>query len=247
MKDDVLLLNGWGATCSLWGSIIPVLSSSFQINCVESSWAKHDVSIANIDNYIEGLVEQLNSAVHIVAWSMGGLIAIRLATRLPEFVTSIHFISSVPNFVSDENQYAGIDSRWFRNFVEAYEKSPIKTLKNFLVLQAKGDRRAKLVLDNLKNSLKIEDINFEELRYGLDMLRSSDFSEELVNLTCKKFFIHGDHDAVVNIEAARFVAEINKSRLHVIEGAGHVPHVSGVVEVAEIIKNNLLSVDHGSI
>ena len=97
MNKDILLLTGWGATCTVWEPIIPALSDGCQVNCVTPCWLNHHViegSLGDVDDYIEKLALTITRPINIVAWSMGGLLAIKLATRFPDAVENICFISS---------------------------------------------------------------------------------------------------------------------------------------------------------
>ena len=240
MQKNILLLTGWGATCTIWEWIIPALDEGCQVNCVIPSWLKSDAygSLSELDRYIDNLANSIHSPVRIIAWSMGGQIAIRLASRYPELVTTICFLSSVPNFVSKDNINNGIDYDWFCTFEDEFEKSPLLTLKKFLVLQVKNDEFAKQTLSRIRSDTSIEQYDFIECKFGLDLLKLNLMSD-LLKLTCDKFFIHGDADAVVNIHSAKNAAKLSNSTCYTIQGAGHVPHVSHALEVCEIINRHL--------
>lgn len=238
----MLLLTGWGATCKVWDPIIPALSNGCQINCLTPSWLQDsqiESSLSNMGDYIEKLAATIKAPVNVVAWSMGGLIAILLATRFPALVNSICFISSVPKFVNADNQNTGIDYQWFNKFVDQYQNSPAETLKKFLTLQVKNDSLARNCLRVLKDACDLNNYNITECGYGLNLLQQLDLLKQLQSLKCKTLFIHGDSDAVVSLESAQYAASISNSPLVVIAQAGHVPHISRPAEVASIINNYL--------
>ncbi len=242
MRKNILLLTGWGATCKVWEPIIPALSAGFQINCVTPSWLSDSQigsSLNNIDGYIEELAATIHQPINIVAWSMGGLLAIKLATRLPVLVESICLISSVPKFVSADNLNAGIDYQWFNQFVNQYQAQPLTSLNKFLALQVKNDMSARTCLRFLKKSCDFENYNLTECEYGLKLLRQLNLLEQLQALKCNTLFIHGSCDAVVNLQSAQYAASISNSQIALISGAGHVPHVSQPNEVANIINTYL--------
>lgn len=241
MGKSILLLTGWGATCTVWEPIIPALSECFQINSVTPPWVKKnqlDASLKDLNQYIDKLASSVERPVNIVAWSLGGLLAVRLASRYPDIVCSIHFVSSVPKFVSEDNQHAGIGYDWFIGFIQEFKQKPLSALKKFLVLQAKNDVFAKSTLSFLKKTCRFDKYDLDECRYGLDLLHQMDLMEELVNLQCETVFMHGDRDAVVDIEVARYAAIQSGSDFHAINGAGHIPHVSHPQQVIDIVKRN---------
>ncbi|MDW3096029.1 MAG: alpha/beta fold hydrolase [Gammaproteobacteria bacterium] len=242
MQKDILMLTGWGATCKVWEPIIPALSNGCQINCLTPTWLSDSQiksSLSDIEGYIERLGAMINAPVNIVAWSMGGLIAIKLATRFPALVRSISFIASVPKFVSADNQNTGIDFQWFNMFVDQYQSSPAETLKKFLTLQVKNDSMARDCLRVLKNACEVGDYDMIECGYGLNLLQQLDLSKQLQSLECKTLFVHGENDAVVNLQSAQYAASLSGAPLEVISGAGHAPHISRPSEVARFINNHL--------
>ena len=240
MQKNILLLTGWGATCTIWEWIIPALDGRCQINCVPPSWEqkKEFGSLSELDIYVNNLAKSLHSPVQIIAWSMGGQIAIRLASRYPELVSSICFLSSVPVFVSEDDENEGIDFDWFCAFERDFEKSPLSTLKKFLVLQVKNDEFAKQTLQKIKSESSFDQYDFAECKFGLDLLKINSM-DDLLKLTCEKYFIHGDADAVVNINSAVHAANLSNSACYTIQGAGHAPHVSHASQVGDIINRHL--------
>ena len=242
MNKDILLLTGWGATCTIWEPIIPALSDGCQINCVIPSWHKDsqlEGSLRDVDGYIEKIAATLSMPINIVAWSMGGLLAIKLATRFPELVENICFISSVPRFVSAENKNAGIDYQWFNHFLDQYQSQPVATLNKFLTLQVTNDASARACLRFLKKACDFERYDLVECGVGLTLLQQLDLSEQLTLLKCKTSFIHGSSDAVVNVPSVQYAAYISNSPLSIISDAGHTPHISQPDVVARIIKTYL--------
>lgn len=241
MKKNLLLMPGWGATCKVWESIIPVLSDGCQINCLQPTWSNmSDIkgSLSQLDNYISNVAASINTPTNLVAWSMGGLLAIRLATRFPQLVEKICFVSSVPKFVAEDNQNTGIDYQWFNQFLTQYQSHPMATLKGFQTLQVKNDSAARHCLRVLINACDFENYDLTECRLGLTLLKE-DLSEEFNALQCRTCFIHGDEDAVVSLKSVEHAAYISNSPLSIISGAGHAPHVSQPDAVARIIKSYL--------
>lgn len=242
MNKDILLLTGWGATCAVWEPIIPALSDGCQINCVTPTWLNDreiDGSLGNVDDYIKNLAATITRPTNIVAWSMGGLLAIKLAIRFPDTVENICFISSVPKFVCVDNENSGIDYQWFTQFLDQYQSQPLATLNKFLTLQVKNDASLRTCLRLLKRACDFESYDLIECGFGLKLLQQLDLSDQLKALKCNTAFIHGSTDAVVNLQSVQYAADISNSPLSIISDAGHTPHVSQPDAVADIIKNFL--------
>lgn len=239
---DIMLLTGWGSTCAVWDPIIPALTNAFQINCISPSWiidSPDDGSLANVDDYIETLGNRLKSPTHIIAWSMGGLLAIKLAARFPERIGKLCLIASVPKFVSKDKTCSAIDYSWFSQFTKQYQKEPLATLSKFLTLQVSGDSNAKAALRFLKNVSHFQHYDLMECGRGLNLLGQLDLLETMKTLKCPCLFVQGDKDAVVNPEITQHVASVTHANIKLLAGAAHAPHVSHPDEISEIILNYL--------
>ena len=236
------MITGWAATHAVWKRIIPALRQYGQVNPIQPPWLKAAAAQASLDNfdlYVEKLSKVINTPTHIIAWSLGGLIAIAAASKKAQAVKSICFISSTPKFVCQNNHNSGIDYQWFKSFAAAFDAEPIGTLEKFLWLQSKGDNFAGFTLQFLKNNFDFENYDLQECKRGLVLLEELNLLDKLAGLACKKVFIHGDKDAVVNLQAARLACQSAQAEMHVIQGAGHVPQVSHYRAVADIITHTI--------
>ncbi len=240
MQKNILLLTGWGATCTVWEWIIPALDKGYQIKSVSPSWLEKNTfgSLCDLDDYVDNLANSLLFPTKVIAWSMGGLVAIKLATRYPELVTGICFISSIPTFVSKENANSGIDFDWFCQFEKDFDEAPMATIKKFFVLQTRDDEFAKQTLKKIRSNINLDQYDLPECKCGLELLKVN-LMDNFLKLSCDKFFIHGDVDAVVDTQTVINAAHLSDTRCFIINGAGHVPHVSHASQVCEILRNHL--------
>ncbi len=242
MEHNILLLTGWGTTCECWQPIIPVLKERFQVNCLAPPWEIRSIpgsTLSDVDQYIQMIGQSLDSPTEIIAWSMGGLIAIKLASQFRDLVGKVIFIASTPNFVSRSSRQPGLDSSWFETFKREFDEKPYIVLKRFLALQAKGDEFSKQTLIELREHCQLEQYNIEECRHGLRLLEYADYTNELTRLRCDSLFIHGECDAVLPLSAGRYAASLINSNLLTVPAAGHAPHVSHPLQVAEFITRHL--------
>jgi pimeloyl-ACP methyl ester esterase len=230
MRDNLLLLTGWGATCKAWDPIIPALEQRCQVKCVNPPWIKQSIpgaSLAGFEAFIDDLGAALNDQkTKLVAWSLGGLIAIQLAKKYSDLIDQIIFIASSPQFVASENFHGAIDQIWFDKFIDDFKKNPRAAFLKFIALQAKGDEFQMNTIRFMKNNFQPERLDLEESLLGLKLLQEQQLMLELQNLQCKKLFIHGDKDAVISSKAAEFAATTANCGFKVISRAGHAPHIS---------------------
>ena len=191
-------------------------------------------SLSDLDSYTQALGASVRANTHVVAWSFGGLLAMRLATDFPAVVKKILFIASTAKFI---NQNSAIDPRWFNQFQFEFEKQPQVVLKKFLSLQTKGDEFAQSTLRQLREVSPVTTYDFHECKLGLSLLGKLDLTEELKQLSCATAFVHGECDAVLPVEAGRAAAALCGAKFFSIPEAGHAPHVSHPQHVSKIISN----------
>ena len=235
------MLTGWGTSCQVWRSVISELDDRFQFNCIKPSWEARKslaASLSNLDGYVNELAESLSDSVSVVAWSLGGLVAIRLATYFPAKVNKIIFVASTSKFVVDGNEL-GIERAWFDKFEQDFKSKPLQTLKKFFALQVRGDKFAKETLQQLRTYCEIKEFNLEECAYGLNLLGQLDLSDELIKLPCKSLFIHGECDAVLPVAAGRLAASKVDAKFYSIPLAGHIPLLSHPQVVAKYLLENI--------
>ena len=235
MKSDILLLTGWGSTCDVWESIIPALEDRYHINCITPPWVPENelaVSLHDLNEYIAALAASIKAATNVVAWSLGGLIAIRLALAVPERITKIVFIASAARFVDEET---AINPEWFEKFQSDFKTRPEATLKKFIALQAKGDEFAQSALRRLRATLPLDRYDYNECGLGLSLLANLNLDKELKRLPGIAGFIHGECDSVLPVQAGRAAAAECGVKFYSIPAAGHAVHVSHPKLVSENI------------
>lgn len=227
-KENVLLLTGWGASHRVWDSIIPALETGCQINNVIPTWsdaAQVQGSLCALDHYVDAIANAYIYPHHVVAWSLGGSVAIRLAARHPDMVKDIIFIASTPKFVSADNHQAGIIYDEYEALKKSFIDAPTTTLKAFQALQVVGDENARGILKQLRKYDDYAHFDIQELKAGLDMLEQ-DFSAQLDALSCPTYFILGQDDAVINSMHVQYFARQTQSEYVMWPRVGHVPQLS---------------------
>ena len=235
------MLTGWGATCKAWDLIIPALEQRCQVKCVTPTWVEQSTtgtSLANAEAFVDALGVSLNNQkTNLVAWSLGGLIAIHLAKKYPALVDRIIFIASAPQFIASENFCNAIDPVWFDNFVNEFKNNPDTVYKRFAALQAKGDEFQMNTIRFIKNNFTPEEFDFDESLLGLEFMQRQQLIPELQDLNCKMLFIHGDNDAVISNKAAKAAAMTANCEFKIINRAGHAPHISHPEPTVSLIKD----------
>ena len=243
MRDNLLLLSGWGATCKVWDPIIPALEQRCQVKCVAPPWIQQDepkLTLAELEHYVDQLsLSLMNQRTRLVAWSLGGLIAIHIARKYSDLIDQIIFIASAPQFVASDNFPYAIDEIWLENFINEFNRNPQVTWTKFIALQAKDDKFKMDTIRFLKGNCQFDQLDLKESLLGLKLLQEQKLMNDMQNLACKMAFIHGEKDAVLSFRAAQQAAASAECEFQMIKNAGHAPHISHPELTARLIQDFL--------
>lgn len=245
--EPLLLIHGWAMHSGIWRSFAKQLAEHYHVICVDLPGHGHSeklpvFTLEAISNHLQKILP--HSGCTLIGWSLGGLVALDLASRFPNQIKNIVMIGSNPYFVKTQT-WTGIKQITLEKFAHELTIDCHGTLLRFLALQVKGLCDYKLVLKTLKNEIQTcQPPDTEILQGGLNILRHQDLRPQLARLSCRMQLILGNHDTLVPVAVAEQMQALN-SRLNVqfIDKAGHVPFLSHSAQTIDILKNFLESVD----
>lgn len=221
---------------------------------------------AELAHWVEPLIRALPPATILVGWSLGALLALELAHRAPQHVTGLVLVGGSARFVADDGGVAdgwpGLAAETVAAFRAGFADDPHATLKRFLALQCLGepDRRATQALlgaaltplaearpadrpaaaDRPATTTPPEDApdptHAAALADGLALLAAADLRPALPGIAQPSLLIHGEHDALMPIAAARRLAQaLQRARLETLAGSGHALPLTRSADCARLI------------
>jgi pimeloyl-[acyl-carrier protein] methyl ester esterase len=163
-----------------------------------------------------------------LGWSLGGLIALEAALRVPERVSALVLLTATPRFVRARDWPAAMDAATLARFHEELQADPSGTLDRFLALQVRGSVAARDCLRTLRREVSWRPAaNPAALEMGLDLLRTSDLRERICGLACPTLWLFGQRDTLVPAAASEGLAALLPDSVQrVIAGAAHAPFLS---------------------
>ena len=197
---QVVMLHGWGMN-QVFGSYKEALEASSHtyttLNLAGYGGNKFTEEHYSIDAIAEQLAQSLPDNATLVAWSLSGLVALRLAQIFPQKVAKIIFVASTPFFAKADN-WPGIEAKVLNNFMLQLSKDQQKTVDRFLAIQAMGSEHAKNDIKQIKALLsdypKADDL---ALASGLEILKHDDLRAVFASLTIPISGIFGRLDSLV--------------------------------------------------
>lgn len=233
-----VFLHGWGTHPLIWE---PLLEHFPAARALPLPGYADSVPATTLDAMAAALAGQMATRSHIVGWSLGGLIAARIALDFPEKVASLTLVAATPCFVKREDWPHGIAAEVFDQFAENLAQDYAGTIRRFLSLQAQGSADMREVLSLLRRKLLDQPKPAKGvLEAGLGILQNVDLREGMSKLSIPVSLVHGTGDKLAPVSAARWLADaVPHASLHEIAGAGHAPFLSHPQVVADIVSESI--------
>lgn len=241
--QHLVLIHGWGMHGNVWQPVIKNLSRHFCLHVVDlpGMGRSQPIEPQHLHAVAERLLEDLPAQADICGWSLGGLIAMRMALMQPERVKRLVLVGSTPCFVNHAGTNAawndGIDAEIFRDFALQVNVDYQATMLKFLTLQCMGASDTRSIIKQLRESFAECPIpTVATLQGALRMLLENDLRPEAPMLHKPALLIHGDRDTLAPVQAANWMSQhLPDAHLRVIAGASHAPFLSHTDQFIETL------------
>lgn len=212
----LVLFHGWGFDSQIWLTLAAAIENRYQLFLVDLPGFGLS-SLMDWGLFKQKLLAKLPEEFAIAGWSMGGLVAMRLALEELGRVTHLISIASSPRFIK-ENQWPGVEKTIFANFLQNLSKDPQTMIDQFVNLQLNGE--AKLYQN--KHQLKLE-----ALKSGLEILANWDLRSSLANYERPTCFMFGHLDSITPRTTMRVMQKHFPNFDYIMfKRAAHMPFLS---------------------
>lgn len=235
--EPIVLLHGWGCDSRTWQPLLPHLQQWADVIAIDlpGFGESATVSVFELDKVL-ALVEQcLPERAVLIGWSLGGMLALALAQRLPQKITRVITLATNAKFVASADYPSAMPHVVNRQFNQGFAKDAQATLKRFSGLLAQGDINERALLKTLRaqQSTRAVNHNWQE---ALALLAQLDNRATFAQLTQPGLHLFGETDALVPVAAARAVKTLSAlQQFKVLAGAAHVLHWSQPEKIAQLI------------
>jgi pimeloyl-[acyl-carrier protein] methyl ester esterase len=173
-----------------------------------------------------------------LGWSLGGLIAQRLAIDCPERMNKLILVGSSPCFVRRSDWPHAMELTVLHQFAASLNRDYRATMKRFLALEVHGSDHATEQLRVLRELVfQHGEPNCNVLRDGLQVLQDTDLRAELHHIRCSTLVLLGRRDNLVPPNAGvATCALLPNARSHTFEHAAHAPFFSHSQEFIEQLR-----------
>jgi len=217
----LVLLPGWGFDARIWQGLLAALpAADGEIDVLHASPTRCPPA-------------DLPEACVLCGWSLGALVALDWARQSPGRCAGLVLIAATPRFTQAEDWPYGLPAEALTDFRQSLSDDAPGLQRRFAALIASGDERRKELLLRLPELFAFHATASADLFAGLDLLARLDLRPAVGALDTPTLLLHGEHDALMPLAAARWLAgHLPQARLEVLPGCGHAPLLSRPADCA---------------
>jgi pimeloyl-[acyl-carrier protein] methyl ester esterase len=241
--QQLVMIHGWGMHNGVWQSLIKRLSAKYMLYLVDlpGMGNSRPVEPYHLYNLADEVAEVIPGVSDVLGWSLGGLVAQRIALNQPDRIRRLILVGSTPKFVSSADWFAGVDPANFAAFAEQVNHDYKATIMQFLTLQCMKASDARSTIKQLRQSFETKPTPTQTtLQRALHILLESDLRAEIASIRKPTLLIHGDRDTLAPVQAAHWMMQqLPVGFLRVISGAAHAPFLSHSDQFVETLNQFL--------
>jgi pimeloyl-[acyl-carrier protein] methyl ester esterase len=232
----LVLLHGWGLNLRVFDGLRAALGPEQRIVAIDlpghgaSPWTGQTSAQQWLAS-IGGLVPR---GATLLGWSLGGQLALQLASQPSLAVRRLVLIATSARFVRADDWPHGMAAATLQQFAAQLERDPQQTVAEFLELQVRGSLDAAAVRANLQHALlQHGTARPEALRAALALLEHNDLRPLARGINIPALVVTGQHDRVTPPQAGQALAQLlPHGQLLQIPRAGHAPFLSHLPQVS---------------
>lgn len=226
----LVLLHGWGMHSGIWRTLLPEFARQFRVTCVDlpgHGCSRSPARLFGLGATADAVAAVAPRDAAWLGWSLGGQVAL-VAALAGVDIRRLVLVATTPRFVAAPDWPCGMAATTLAGFAASLAKDHRKTVRDFLVLQLRGDRHAATRLAELRRILdERPDPEPEALRAGLDILANTDLRALLHAVRQPALVIAGERDRLTPAEAGRrLAASLPGGRLLALPDAAHAPFLT---------------------
>jgi pimeloyl-[acyl-carrier protein] methyl ester esterase len=243
-KATIVWLPGWSMPSEVFDRLCNALPDyhHVHVNISESETPEDMLSITE-DVAAEWQASAVHRPLFIGGWSLGGLLALRLAAQ--GLVDGLLLFGATARFVRSKGEaHLGQPDAYIRQMIKAAAQDALAVEANFRQILWTETEREAGIGDKLP---PIGSWTVPALTSGLQILRKVEVSAVRSEIACPVLLFHGREDRICPYKGAEeLAAGLSHAKLHAIPDCGHVPFLGREEEIAAEIRRWWVEQQHGN-
>lgn len=239
---NLTLIHGWAAQNAVWRDWSRThLAPYFTVTLIElpgfgSSQPLTD-SVQIEDDWLAAITQVLPEKTHLLGWSLGGLLAQKIAIQSPQRINTLICLASTPRFTQTDGWCKAVPPALIGDFIQAVTTDTLATLTHFWKLQLQGSDGARKLIKHFMSQIKEAQLPTKQgLLQGLELLNTMDCRADAPSIHRPVLWLLGENDPLIPKD---FVSEFSTiqpaAQFEVLLGAAHMPFLSHPQETADRI------------
>ncbi len=228
MLPTFVFIHGWGQSAQTWHGQMEFFGARHQVLAINLP-GHGGASDVPLEAWDQALLAKLPAKpVVLVGWSLGGMLALRLATAHAARLAGMVLLSTTPSFRLRPGWKHACADEVFERFQESLELNAPRLLDRFFALMLQGDELDRKQFVSIVRSAvdRRQPASMAGLRCGLQLLDELDLRAALPDISLPTLVVHGQADAVAPVGAAQYLAgQMSAATLNIMQ-AGHAPHLT---------------------
>jgi pimeloyl-[acyl-carrier protein] methyl ester esterase len=246
-RPPVVLVHGWSMSSAAFAAQLDALASAgHRVLALDLRGHGRSSPAARylVEDHARDLAalferESLSRAV-LVGWSLGGQVALEALPALGDRVAALALLSATPRFTQGDDWPHGLAASSVRALAARVARRPEQALRRFFdAMFAPGELEAaarERLAARVVAGPGAPGQDAAAALAGLDAFLAADQRPRLAAARAPALLVHGLDDAICLPAASRFMHErLPGSRLELLAGLGHAPHLSRPALVSELI------------
>jgi pimeloyl-[acyl-carrier protein] methyl ester esterase len=225
--QNLVLLHGWGLHSGVWTELLPALCARHHVHAIDlpGHGLSAAVRVGTLDEAVDAIADIVPGGSDVCGWSLGGLVAQRLAQLHPGKVRALVLASTSPCFLQRSDWPPAMLASTLEEFAAGLRVDREATLVSFVRLNALNGTQPRETIRAFTQRLFDRGApSPEALAATLGWLRETDLRAQAAQLPRRTLLLHGARDAIVSVAAARWLAAaIPGAVLHEWPDAAHLP------------------------
>ncbi|WP_139491081.1 alpha/beta fold hydrolase [Brevibacillus dissolubilis] len=177
----------------------------------------------------------------LIGWSLGGIIAQRLAAEKVYPINGLILISSTSCFVRPRDEaHLGWSDVYLRRMQTKLQDNRQQVIADFCDRMFTPSKRQSVLTKHDNPHIPADTWSLQALYAGLDCLRHQDNRPLLPQIACPTLILHGGADQICPPTAAQELEDnIPKATLHICPDGGHMPFLNYPTQFSDHLRRFL--------
>jgi pimeloyl-[acyl-carrier protein] methyl ester esterase len=241
----IIFLHGWGQSAQTWHQQIKYFTPLTRVYAMNlpghggSNDIAPDAWLSHLQDEIQHHIDTLGQPTILVAWSLGGQLALALAQQF-QGLAGLTLISTTPCFRQRLGWSHGCSDDVWQGFHQAASEQNPKLMQRFFQMMLHGDKLHRKEVQHIAKIAvdKHHVPTTQGLQTGLHFLSKLDLCDALKEMQLPTLVVHGAQDVIVPKDAGQYLAtHIPQAQQHIFQDCGHAPFLTHHVAFNQLLES----------